>query len=80
MANTTEREFTATIVSLLNGAGALTGEELCDLADVQLDGTDSLRGMEAVNFRDEGMMTSNAGLTVRLPNGRSYQLTVVRSG
>ncbi len=79
MANTTEREFTATIISLLNGASGFSSEDLSDLLDCGLDDTDSLRGMEAASFEDEGVMSSNEGLTVRLPNGRSFQLTVVRS-
>jgi hypothetical protein len=84
--NTTEREFTATLVSVLNGVSSMPREDLCDLADIALDGTDSLLGMEASSFREEGVMSSNEGvmssnegLTVRLPNGRRFQITVVRS-
>ncbi len=77
--NLTEREFTATLISLLNGVSGMPREDLCDVADVGLDETDSILGMEATDFRDEGVMSSNEGLTVRLPNGRRFQLTVVRS-
>jgi hypothetical protein len=79
MANLTEREFTATIISILNGVSGMPREDLCDIADMEPDDTESLLGMEANDFRDEGVMSSNEGLTVRLPNGRSFQLTVVRS-
>jgi hypothetical protein len=77
--NLTEREFTKTLISLLNGVSGMPREDLCDVADVDLDETDSILGMEAADFRDEGVMSSNEGLTVRLPNGRRFQLTVVRS-
>lgn len=84
MANTTEREFTQTVISLLNGLahmpdelGAVLGAEM-DLEE-EAECAESLLGMEAVSFQEEGVMSSNEGLTVRLPNGRSFQLTVVRS-
>ncbi len=84
MANQTEQEFTATVVSLLNGLahmpdelGAVLGAEM-DLEE-EAACAESLRGMEAASFKAEGIVSSNEGLTVRLPNGRSFQVTVVRS-
>ncbi len=83
--NLTEREFTATLVSILNGISGMDTEELGSVlaADMDLEEeaacAQSLTGMEASDFREEGVMSSNEGLTVRLPNGRRFQLTVVRS-
>jgi hypothetical protein len=79
MANQTEREFTATLISILNYDHAR--EELASMLDVEDDDESiaSIQGMEAASFKDEGVMSSNEGLTVRLPNGRAFQLTVVRS-
>lgn len=84
MANLTEREFTRTLIAAMNGIGSLGDEEVGDLLDLtegeeEAATVQSLRGMEAASFRQEGVMSSNEGLTVRLPSGRTFQLTVVRS-
>lgn len=87
MANLTERELTAAIVSLLNGLASMPDElgaalgSGTGLEEEEEEATcvQSLLGMEAADFREDGTMSSNEGLTVRLPDGSRFQLTVVRS-
>lgn len=48
------------------------------LAEV-LETTEELEVVTCSSFEDEGLMTSNSGVVVRLANGQQFQLTVVRS-
>ena len=64
----TEKAFAASLASVLNG-------------DADIDETfileDGVR--EAVPYDEAGVLTSNAGLIVRMDDGSEYQVTVVRS-
>ena len=37
------------------------------------------RWAEVQTFRDAGVLTNNRGLVVSLPNGQTFQLTIVES-
>ena len=62
-----ENGFAACLAAILNGE--------CDLNE-SFD-PDGIR--DVVTFEDAGVLTSNAGLVVRMDDGCEYQITVVRS-
>ena len=64
----TEAEFTDALAELLDAASN-PSEGLAP----------EWRDARVCSFREAGLLTSNAGLVVRLADGSEWQLTVVRS-
>ena len=56
-------------------------EDTSDLADAMLDAVDDLTPeVDSVrSFESAGVMTSDAGLVVRLADGSEFQITIVQS-
>jgi len=56
-------------------------EDTSDLADAMLDAIDDLTPkVDSVrSFESAGVMTSDAGLVVRLADGSEFQITIVQS-
>jgi len=48
-------------------------------AEVLDDRDDGGEDVEAVTFREAGLMTQNSGVVFRLPSGEEFQVTIVRS-
>ena len=63
----TENGFAACLAAILNGEVDLN------------DSFDPDAVHDVVTFEDAGVLTSNAGLVVRMDDGSEYQITVVRS-
>ena len=63
----TENGFAACVAAILNG-------------DVEVNESFDPDGVrDVVTYEDAGVLTSNAGLVVRMDDGGEFQLTVVRS-
>ena len=61
------RGFARCLVDLFNG-------------DLEFDDPSEPHGIrDAVSFEDAGVLTTNAGLVVRMDDGTEFQITVVRS-
>lgn len=56
----------------------LTEKEVQDLLKMLLE-EELSEGARVSSFEEAGILTRNAGLVVRLPDGSEFQITIVRS-
>ena len=60
-----ERDFEQVLHQLLTGS--------------DVDGDEDLQGARVSTFEEDGILTHNRGLVVRLQNGAEFQVTIVQS-
>ncbi len=72
-----ERELQDSLRDLLESVSGMDDE---DRADAGLDGlAEPFEDAVTRSFEESGVLTMNAGCTLRMADGSEYQLTVVRS-
>lgn len=72
-----EHEFSDTLETIL-GEIAWMDEDDKELCWCEAD-VDHLDECETTSFRSGGVLTDNAGFTVKLADGSEYQITVIKS-
>jgi len=73
----TEHEFSDTLETIL-GEIAWMDEDDRALAFCEAD-VEPLAECDTTSFRSGGVLTDNAGFTVKLADGSEYQITVIKS-
>jgi hypothetical protein len=72
---TATHELADGLFDILNSLDLLDDTELADIVDAPTP----LRGASVETFYEAGLLTTDAGLVICLPDGSEFQVTIVRS-
>jgi hypothetical protein len=75
---TDTNDIEARLATILNDL--IDEREICDPDPALEEIAECVEGMERVStFSDEGILTTDAGLVLRMGDGTEFQITIVRS-